>query len=95
MLFNVLMNKKVQYLRGQFTYQWGQFTKARYIICVLFIVKYCKWLIQLENLRRGANSQNTGLGNPGVEKGKGKGKKASASFPLLQVGADPYSDGLS
>ena len=48
---------------------------------------------QFEYLRRGANSQNIGLVS-GSEKGKGKGKKNLSTLPVLQVGADPYSDVL-
>ena len=42
--------------------------------------------------RKGAHCENTGL-NQG-DKGKGKGKKSN-SFPVLQVGSDPYSHGLN
>lgn len=76
---------------------------AIYIITDRYTVYVLAWiflvgtrLIQSLNqyLRRGTSSENTGLVAAGMDKGKGKGKKNLANFPVLQVGADPFSDGL-
>ena len=46
-----------------------------------------------ELARHRSSSANGSKGNP-TPKGKGKGKKNLSTLPVLQVGADPYSDVL-